>query len=257
MKKFRILGASLAATLTLAGCGGGGDGGGAATAGDAIPVSGAAAAQGLWIGATTTNRTITGLVFSDGTYYVLYSPVGNATAIAGVVQGSGSVAAGAFSSSNGRDFNLEGLGVSSATVTANYASKKSFSGMIAYPAGTLTTFTTAYNATYEAAPSLASVAGTFTGQVSLSAGTQAAAVTVSSAGAISGSSNGCSLTGAATPRSDGNAYNLSITFGAAPCFFANQTFSGVAYYDPATKRLYAVAPNAARSDGVLFVGAKP
>ena len=259
MKKFQILGASLAATLALAGCGGGGGGGdgGAATAVDATPASGASAVQGLWIGNTTTNRTITGLVFSDGTYYVFYSPVGNATAIAGVVQGSGTVAASAFSSSNGRDFNLEGLGVSSATVTANYASKQSFSGMIAYPAGTITTFTTACNATYEAAPSLASVAGTFTGRVSLSAGAQAATITVSSAGAISGNSNGCSLTGAATPRSDGNAYNLSVTFGAAPCFLANQTLTGVAYYDSVTKRLYAVAPNAARSDGVLFVGAKP
>ena len=249
MKKLSVLGASIAATLVISGCGGGG--------GDSGSPSTASAAQGLWIGTTATNRTVTGLVFSDGTYYVLYSPVGNPTAIAGVVQGSGTTAPSTFSSSNARDFNLEGLGVLPATVTANYTAKQTFNGTVAYTAGGTTSFTTTYNSTYEAAPSLANVAGTYTGQVALSIGVQSATVTVSSAGAISGGGNGCALTGTATPRSDGNAYTLSITFGASPCFFANQTFTGVAYYNSVTKRLYGAAPNAARTDGVLFVGTKP
>lgn len=248
MKTFATLSTSLAVVLLVVGCGGGG--------GDSAPAATSTSAQGLWVGTTTTSRTITGLVFSDGSYYVLYSPAGNPTAIAGVVQGTGSSSAGAFSSSNARDFNLEGLGVLPATVSASYSSKQSFNGTIAYSAGT-TTFTSAYDASYEITPSLASVAGTYTGQVALSVGVQAATVTVSSSGAISGGGNGCSISGAASPRTDGNAYNLSITFGASPCFFANQTFTGIGYFNSSTKRLYAAAPNAARTDGVLFVGTKP
>ena len=248
MKK-TFLGASIAAMLAISGCGGGG--------GDSGSTSSASAAQGLWLGTTSTNRTVTGLVFSDGTYYVLYSPIGNPTAIAGVVQGTGTTSASTFSSSDGRDFNLEGLGVLTGTVSANYATKQSFNGTVAYTAGGNTSFTTTYSSAYETAPTLANVAGTYTGQVALSVGVQSATVTVSSTGAISGGGNGCSLTGTATPRTDGNAYTLSITFGASPCFFANQTFTGVAYYNSATKRLYGAAPNAARTDGVLFVGTKP
>ena len=249
MKKISAFSASIAAALAISACGGGG--------GDSGSASTASAAQGLWIGTTTTNRTVTGLVFSDGTYYVLYSPVGNPTAIAGVVQGSGTTGTNTFSSSNARDFNLEGLGVLSATVSANYAAKQAFNGTVNYTNGGVTSFATTYNSAYETAPTLANVAGTYTGQVALSIGVQSATVIVSSNGTISGGGNGCALSGTATPRTDGNAYTLSITFGASPCFFANQTFTGVAYYNSATKRLYGAAPNAARTDGVLFVGTKP
>ena len=249
MKKFAILSASLAAALFVSGCGGGGSDSAAATT--------TPSAQGLWIGTTATNRTITGLVFGDGSYYVLYSPVGNATAVAGVVQGTGSSSAGTFTSTDARDFNLEGLGVQSGSVSAAYVSKQSFNGSVAYAVAGNTPFTSAYDANYETAPSLAGLAGTFTGQVALSVGVQAATIAVSSSGAISGVNGGCALSGTASPRSDGNAYNLSITFGAAPCFFANRTFTGIGYFNSVTKRLYAAAPNAARTDGVLFVGTKP
>ena len=249
MKKFATLSASLAAALFVSGCGGGGS--------DSAPAASSPGAQGLWIGTTATNRTITGLVFGDGSYYVLYSPVGNAAAIAGVVQGTGSSSAGTFTSANAKDFNLEGLGVQSGAVSAAYVSKQSFNGSVTNSAGGNTPFTSSYDANFETAPSLASLAGTFTGQVALSAGIQAATVTVSSSGTISGVNGGCALSGTASPRSDGNAYNLSITFAAAPCFFANQTFTGIGYFNSVTKRLYAAAPNAARTDGVLFVGTKP
>ena len=253
MKKFASLGTSIAAVLYLSGCGGGGS--------DSTPAetntAAAPTAQGLWIGTTSTNRNVTGLVFADGSYYVLYSPVGNATAIAGVIQGGGSSSAGKFSSTDARDFNLEGLGVLPAAVSASFASKQSFNGSVSYAGGSSTAFTSAYDASYELTPSLATLAGTFTGQVTLSAGVQAATVTVSATGAISGGGGGCSLSGTASPRNDGNAHNLSISFGASPCFFANQTLSGIGYFNSSTKRLYAVAPNAARTDGILFVGTKP
>lgn len=247
MKRQLSSSAVFAGLLTLGGCGGGGS--------DSTATS--TSAQGLWSGSTSANRTVTGIVLSDGTYYVLYSPVGNPAAIAGVVQGSGTSTASTFSSNNARDFNIEGLVVLPATVNASYAAKQSFNGNIAYPNGTTTSFSTNYNANYEVVPTLASVAGTYTGQVALSVGVQAATITIGTSGGISGGANGCSLTGNATPRVDGNAYNVSFTFGPSPCFFANQSFSGIAYFNAATKRVYAAAPNASRSDGVIFVGAKP
>jgi hypothetical protein len=59
------------------------------------------------------------------------------------------------------------------------------------------------------------------------------------------------------PRARGNAFNVSLTFGGAPCLFANQTLTGIAYFDATTRVVYAAAPNANRTDGVLFVGTKP
>lgn len=238
----------MVATLLLAACGGGGN--------SSTPPANSPA-QGLWNGATNTNRTITGIVLSNGTYYVLYSPVGSPTGIAGVTQGTGTSSAGAFSSSNGKDFNLEGLGVNSATVSASYITKQSFNGTVSYTGGGTTTFTSTYNADYETVPSLSALAGTFTGTVAFSLGVQSATITVSPTGALSGGGNGCSISGTASPRTDGNVYDILIKFGASPCYFANQSFTGIGYFNSATNTLYAVAPNAARTDGVIFVGTKP
>lgn len=241
---------SAVACAFVAGCGGGGD--------SATPPVAASSAEGLYVGTTTTGRTVTGLVLDDGTYYMLYSPVGAPTAIAGVVQGTGTSTAGTFSSSNARDFNLEGLGVLSATVSASYVAKQSLNGTVSYSPSSTTSFSGTYSANYEAVPSLTTLAGTFAGQVASSAGVENASVTISSAGAISGSgASGCAVSGSATPRARGNVFNISLTFGGAPCLFANETLAGIAYFDSAAKRLYAAAPNAGRTDGVLFLGVKP
>jgi hypothetical protein len=217
----------------------------------------AASAQGLYIGTTNTGRKTTGLVFSDGSYYVLYSALNLPNSIAGVVQGIGTATSGSFSSTNLRDFNLEGLGVLQGTLSASYTAKASVRGTISYATAGTTTFTGTYDASYEITPSLAAIAGTYSGQVALSVGIQSATVTVSSTGALSGNGNGCLISGTVSPRTDGNAYNAVVAFGASPCYFANQTFTGIGYFDAATKTLYAAAPNASRTDGVMFVGNKP
>jgi hypothetical protein len=249
MNRFLLVSSLVAVSLVATSCGGGGGG-------SAPPPATDTTAQGLWIGKTSTNRTVTGLVLSDGTYYVLYSSTFNSALIGGVVQGTGTSTAGTFSSNDARDFNIEGAGVIPATITATVAAKQSFNGSINYPNSATVSFTSTYDASYEATPLLATVAGTFTGQIASSAGVQTATVTVSPTGAISGEGSGCATTGTATPRADGNAYNVSLTFGALPCLFANQTLTGIAYFDAVTRRLYAAAPNAARTDGILFAGLK-
>ncbi|MCB1889673.1 MAG: hypothetical protein KDH20_18845 [Rhodocyclaceae bacterium] len=56
------------------------------------------------------------------------------------------------------------------------------------------------------------------------------------------------------PRSTGNIFTFIVSFSGSPCLFAFQSLTGIAYYDSASSRLYAAAPNGSRTDGVLFVG---
>lgn len=249
--KLAILSATV---LALTACGGGDDS-------SATPVTTpTGTAEGLWLGTTDTNRAITGLVLDDGTYYVLYSQVGNPSAIGGVVQGHGTSNNGSFTSTDARDFNMEGQGVLDATVSGSYMIDQWLNGTVMYTSGGATAFTSTYDSQYDLPPSLTALAGTYTGQVVLSQGVENAVVTVSGSGAVAGiGESGCTLTGNASPRTNGNVFDISITFGGAPCYFAGQTFTGHAYYDSdiGDKRLYAAAPNATRTDGVLFIGVKP
>ena len=243
--------------MLLSACGGGGGG-------SSAPATNSPA-QGLWVGTTNTNRTISTLVLGDGAYYVLYTAVGNAASIEGFAQGSGSATAspGTFTSSDLKDFNFVGLGVNSASLSGSYTTKQSFNGTISFTGGSSTTFTTTYDTQYETVPSLATLAGTFTGTaVIVSTGANPGVIpdtpiTISSSGAISSSSNGCTMTGSASPRSEGNAYNISMSFAATGCAtaVAGQTLTGIAYL--ATKSMYIFAPNAARTGGVFYVGTKP
>ena len=89
----------------------------------------ASSAEGLYRGAAG-GRAVIGLVLDDGTYYFLYSLVGNPGVIAGGLHGSSVASAGAFSTGNARDFNLEGLGELSATVSAEYVARRSIGGVV-------------------------------------------------------------------------------------------------------------------------------
>lgn len=247
-----IVGAAVAASLVV-GCGGGSD----------DPLEGwgepppPANASGLWVGKTNTDRTLTGLVLSNGTYYVLYSVAGDPSLIAGLVQGTGSVSGSSFTSSDARDFNLEGAGVQSARLSAAVSTKQSLNGVITYSSSSVS-FTSTYDSRFELTPTLEAVAGTYSGQVATSRGVEDASVTISSTGAISGSGgSSCAVSGSVVPRTDGNVYDVSVTFGSAPCHFAGQTLQGIAYLDAPSKSLFAAAPNSARNDGFLFVGVKP
>ena len=79
-----------------------------------------------------------------------------------------------------------------------------------------------------------------------------------------------------TPRTDGNVYNMTISFGGLPCVFSNQSVQGVAYYRAATKELrtasagpltidsfYAAPPyslpgaGTESPQGIIFIGTKP
>ena len=252
-----VLAAATCASLWLvSACGGGG--------GDGPASRPPSAAQGLWTGSTTSGRTLTGLVFGDGDYYIFYSPVNIPAGVAGAIQGSSGTGAGVWSSTNGVDFNIETETPSalSATMSASFVAKKSFEGTITDSSGARTTFTAVYDATYESVPTVAALAGSYAGKVGLSTGVKTATITVATGGGITGvvaidNASTCTFSGTATPRTDGNAYDVALLFGDAPCPTPNLRVAGVAYFNAAAKKLHVAAPNAARTDGVLFLGIKP
>lgn len=211
----------------------------------------ATSAEGLWKGTTPTGRAVGALVLDDDSFWVLYTVIGNPSVVAGLVQGNGTSNQGSFTSSNTKDFNLEGAGILDATISGAYVQKKSLNGTITYQGGGTGSFTTTYDVDYELAPNATLVAGTYSVPTP---DNQTVTVTVSSAGAISGSStNGCTYAGSFAPRAKGNVFNSTVT---GICSNSTDTFNGVAFYDAATQRLYSAGLNSTRTSGFIFIGTK-
>ena len=220
------------------------------------PVTPASTAEGLWSGTTNTNRTLTDAVLDDGTYYFFYSAVANPAQIAGVIQGNGASNDGNFTSSNTKDFGI-GVAALDATIDADYAARQFLDGSIIYSGAGTVTFTSSYSTAYDTTPTVASLAGVYTGQLGDSLGLQTANITVLSDGTFTGSEqNGCTFTGTATPRTKGNVFDQITTFGGAPCLLPGSTFQGILYFDIPTRRLYTAAPNSLRTDAAIFFGTK-
>jgi len=236
----------------VAACGGGGGGGGAVPP----PVS---TAEGLWKGTTNSGRTIVGIVLDDGEYWIIYTAMGNSAVTSGGVQGHSSAQNGSLSSSDGKDFNFEGLGVNALTVSATYVQKQSIGGSLNYTAtGTQFTFTGAYVSSYDLTPNLATIAGTYSGAAFTSGGADSATTTISSSGALAGTSgNGCSYTGTVSPRTHGNVYNVAVTFAGGVCSNGTSAVVGVGYFDATTNEFVAAALDSSRTNGFITTGTKP
>ncbi len=236
--------------LALAACGGSGGNDGAA------PAPRSASAEGLWIGSTSTSRSVTGIVLDDGTYWILYSVPHASSFIAGVVQGTGTSINGSFSSADSIDFNVEGQGINDATLAASYAAKQSFDGSVTYPGlNQAFTFTSSYNAEYDQTPSVSAIAGTYTGIASVAGSNELTTIVVSSPGIVAGTgTGGCKFLGTAVPRATGNMYDLSVVFGGGVCPSGTSTVTGIGYFDSSAQRFYVAALNKSRSNGLIFVG---
>lgn len=237
--------------LLLAACSSGGDG-------DATspPPPVASPAEGLWTGTSSSGGSVAGLVLNDGTYWFLYSKVGNPNVIAGVVQGTGSSQAGSFTSSNTKEFSL-GIGILDATLAGSYVMKQSISGIITRAVGGQFTFNSTYNADYDLIPDVNLLVGTYTGSTATAGVTELVTVTLSSPNLIAGSSpSGCDFTGTFVPRSSGNVYDVSVTFAGGVCSNGTSTVTGIAFFDAGTMTLYSAALNSTRTDGFIFLGSK-
>lgn len=235
-----------AIAAVLSGCGGGGGG---------DDPEGAANVAGLWNGTTSTGRSVSALTFQDGSLWAIYTDV-SGTQIAGAVRGRGTVV-GTSINGPAKDFNVEGAGITAGTLTAKVLPRGSISGSATSGASSVS-FNGNYDADFDLKPSLGTVAGTFTGSGAAAGGAEGAIVQIDPSGQVSGTSDsGCTYSGKATARTDGNAFDVVVTFGGGNCSNGTGTVSGIAYYDRRQRSLVAAALNSTETNGFLFVGVKP
>jgi hypothetical protein len=243
-RTIRALAAGALVAGMLAGCGGG-DGTGPTTGG--------------WAGKTSTNRDLTAVIVPDGSYYLMYSAVGDPNTVGGAVQGTSTLNGETFTSSDGLDFSAEGAGIKPAAVAAILNDGANFDGTISPTGGTAVTFQSRYDGGGTSAAAdglLRRLEGAYTGTAGFALGVRPATFTVAGDGKVTSSINGCDITGTAKPRPDMVAYDLTIAFGAAPCAIPNLSFTGIAYLRFDNGRLYAAARNAATRQSVIFNGGK-
>lgn len=268
----QMIGAVTLSSTILAGCGGGGDPSALSSttpvatssptstpAPEPVPVVvPIATVDGVYNGTTSANRSITALILADNSYYFMYSKPNDSTSFDGVAFGSGTSSNGIFSSSDFKDINLDGT-VSSGTLSATYDPKQTFTGTLTYADNTTATFSSAYNNVYTTAPTLTALAGAYTGTLAAEGLSESGiTLTIMADGTMSGQiSCGCKITATITPLASGNAYGVRLAFTGGDHPLHDQTFTGSAYFDAASKRLLLIGLLDATKAPAIFVGLKP
>jgi hypothetical protein len=235
---------ALVVAAALTACGGGGD---------IIQGSGA----GIYKGSADGGRAVTAVVLDDGNYFMVYSTTADAGVAGGGVQGTGSLAGSAFTSTSARNYNLEGTGTQAATFAGTLLLGRSLTGTVTSATSGTLGVTTEYSGDTSDRASLSALAGAYPGQVTFALGVRPAVFDVTATGEVTTVINGCTITGTVAPRTDINAYDLTIAFAGPPCVIpSNLPFTGVAYLDTATGQLTSFVRNAAAGQGIFFRGSK-
>src|ERR1700722_4139094 len=202
-------------SLILSGCGGGGssiNSGGAG--GDGGNTSGQA--QGVYSGTSSNGYSFDTIVLPNDKVYAIYGTTsGNTLLLFGLISGQGTSSNGSYTASV-TDFFYTGT-ANSGSLSASYVPGSSLNGTLT-ESGTNITFTgmalPASSFDYNAPASLSAISGTWTGTLLDGMTTT---VTINSNGTVSGSSSGCSFSGAvAADSSSKNFFDVSLTFGGSP-----------------------------------------
>ena len=222
------------------------------------------AAEGAWTGTSTAttssgtaNYQLDVLVLENGDFYTIFGvKSGNNLVVYGGDVGTASISGSSISGSMleivAGSPPITGTGTLSATVVKG----TSMTGTASYTnAGSasfaLTPLTGSYD--YNTAASISAIQGNWTGFL---LNNTSASLSIGSNGALTGTGAGCSFNGTATPRASGkNVFDLSITFGAAPCTLPGQTATGIALVyttTSSTKQLIASVFNSAKTSGTMF-----
>jgi hypothetical protein len=213
-----VIGAALTATLVA--CGGGGDSGTQTTAA-------AIKADGLWSGLTSTGLVINTLILDNNEFWALFGTSQSGFFyVQGFDQGNGTLNGSSFSGA-GREYypNRSSLtGTFSVTVNPGVSLNGTATSTLGTNSFTMSPINSSFYV-YDKPAALADVVGSWSGN--FLDGTTGA-LTISSTGAVSGTNNGCSYTGTATPRASGkNVFDVSITFGAGNCVLPGQKATGI------------------------------
>jgi hypothetical protein len=247
---------ALASSMLVAACGGGG-GDSAATPAPST------SAEGVYGGALSgsTSSAFNLLVLENGEFWSLYGvQTSTVFGVAGFAQGTGTSTNSSFSSSNAKDFGFAPALAGSLTATYN-AIAKTITGTVTAGTGTVgfsggPIAGSLYN--YDTAASLTTIAGAWT-TTSITGETVAINVAANGAYTAAGSS-GCTFSGTVTPRASGkNVFNVSLTFGAAPCALSGQSGTGIAIAYPLTgglTQLLIAATDSTRTYGAGVFGTR-
>jgi hypothetical protein len=201
---------------------------------------------GLWKGTIDGNREANAIVLGDGTYYMVYSKPGDPTQLAGVLQGTGDFHGATFTASNGRDYSWEGFGAQNAPVSGRIGARQSVSGSVSSAIRPSRSFSLSYKRDLDDDARLEELAGSFAGTAWFILGPRPGVVfTVTKEGAVSSVINGCHIAGTARPRSDANAFDLTLSFTHPVCAAAlgRTPYVGVVLFHPDERRLEAALVN--------------
>jgi hypothetical protein len=241
--------------LILTGCGssysgssngGGGGGGGTSYAGQA---------QGVYSGTSSNGYAFESIVLPNDKFYALYGTVSSTSFfVDGMITGQGTSGNGTHTATV-TDFFNTGT-VTSGSISATDMPGSSVNGTVTENANAVTFNGTALASSsfnYNNAASVSAISGIWTGTLLDGMSTT---VTINSNGSFSGTSAGCSFSGTVTADSSNkNFFDISLTFGASPCAFPNQTATGIAVYyllsDGVTHQLVA-AVAVGTSEGTVF-----
>ncbi len=254
--------------ILLAGCGGGESGGTPSQTTTSslpvtvVPASPSSSIASVFDGTLDPGTPMTVLMLEDGRYFLVYSNSAPPQSVAGAIVGTGKLAAGNFSSSDGLDLSLVAdatLTPPAVTLSASYVPQLSLNGSLSYTAsGQAVTFTSAYNNAYAKLPPLTALAGTYTAAMA-SANSSEVGITlkINVDGTVTGQlSCGCNITATLTPRSDGMAYVANFSMTGGENILSNKTLAGNVYLDVVRNRLYIIGNIVGSTDMVIFVGTK-
>jgi hypothetical protein len=245
-----LFGSAIVSAMLLGGCGGGGD--------SAIAVA-TPTAEGVYGGTLTGGRSnaFNLLVLENGEAWSMYgTQSATSFGVAGFVQGAGTSSNGSFTVSNGKDFGFSPAqaGSTSATYDATAKTISGTTGSVTFSGGPVAG--SLYN--YDTAASLSAISGAWsaTGLTG-----ESIALNVAASGAFTATSGlGCKFSGTVAPRASGkNVFNVSLTFGAAPCALAGQAATGIALVYPLASgrtQLLVAAVDSTRTYGAAAVGTR-
>jgi hypothetical protein len=197
--------------------------------------------EGLYKGITIDRRAITTLVLDDDSFYAIYSEINKPLVAAGGIQGTVRAETRAtkdydvvnFLVNYAVEIDLTQLDAQIYALAGTYVQKQ----YIQTP-----TFLANYNSDYQARPNLADITGKYIGTNTTASGSETITFDIDASGNITGSGdNRCKFSGTVTPRTNGNVYNLTITFDTSPCQFAGTKVNGVSYFDRSSNIAYAMA----------------
>ncbi|SAK77465.1 hypothetical protein AWB77_03648 [Caballeronia fortuita] len=197
------------------------------------------------------------LMLFDGTAYLFYGGAGG-TGLAGVAVAKNGAQSGdgRFTSDSAFDYHIGRAPALAAVFSANFAQAPAVAGTVANKDGSAgLAFSASAAPMLDIAPTRANALGLYSGRGMTLGGTTQTRITVAGDGYLAGTTtSGCIFKGTTAPHEGTNAYDVSVTFGPAPCPIPDTTVTGNAVLDGA--RLLVALPSPDRGNVFLFDGRK-